>query len=50
MEIIQALEDSNILHKGITKKLKVKQKTRTRIFRNTSRHSGINLARKFIIR
>ena len=32
MEIIQALEDSNILHKGITKKLKMKQKNKNEDF------------------
>ena len=32
MEIIQALEDSDILHKGITKKLKMKQKNKNEDF------------------
>ena len=32
MEIIQALEDSNILHKGITKKKKMKQKNKNEDF------------------
>ena len=32
MEIVQALEDSNILLKGVTKKLKTKQKNKKQAF------------------
>ena len=38
MKIVQALEDSNILLKGVTKTNKNKTKTKRRIFRNVIRY------------
>ena len=50
MKIVQALEDSNILLKGVTKTIKMKKIAKRRIPRSTGRHFRINLGRKFIIR
>ena len=50
MKIVQALEYSNIYWKKSLGQLKMKRKTRRRIFRNTRRHCMINLARKFVFR
>ena len=49
MEIFHALEDSNILFKGVTWTIKNETKQKKRILRNTCRDSRINLARKSII-
>ena len=51
VKIIKTLENSNILLEGVTKVVKNEtREQKRRILRNISRHSRINLARKFIIR
>ena len=51
VKIIKTLENSNILLEGVTKAVKNEtREQKRRILRNISRHSRINLARKFIIR
>ena len=47
MEIVQALENPNILFKGVSET--IKNETKRRIPMNTGRHFRISLARKFII-
>ena len=51
MKIVQPVEDSNVLLKGVTlKQLKMKQKTKRRIFKYAIRYSRCYFIRKFIIR
>ena len=50
MEIVQALQDSNILLKGVTEASKNKKRTKRWLPKNTAGHFRINLAKKFIIR
>ena len=51
MKIVQALEDSNILLKGVTETIKKRnKKTKKRIFRNVIRYSRRWFVRKHISR
>ena len=50
MKIVQALEDSNILLKGVTETIKNEAKEQRRIFRNVIRYFRSKFVRKFINR
>ena len=49
-KIVQALEDSNILLKGVTETIKNEAKEQRRIFRNVIRYFRSKFVRKFINR
>ena len=50
MKIVQTLEDSNILLKGVTKTIKMKQKDEKRIFKHFIRYSRSKFVRKYASR
>ena len=45
IKIVQALEDSNILSKGVMKQLKMKQNNKRRVFKYVTRYSRCNFIR-----
>ena len=50
MKIVQTLEDSNILLKGVTKTIKNKKRTKRRLFLYAIRHLRLTFNRKPIVR
>ena len=50
MKIVQALEDSNILLKGVTETIKNEAKEQRRIFRNVIRYFRSKFVRKYVSR